>query len=73
MNITHPDYGVVKEADGFFFDPISKSHAKQNLGSDGRSENGDGSWIDFTAPGARKWWAKGVQGLIDLGVDGIWE
>jgi alpha-glucosidase (family GH31 glycosyl hydrolase) len=73
MLLTHPAYERVKKGDGLFYDPISKGPSKQNLWSVGEGESGDGSWVDLSAPEARKWWSHGVQGLIDLGVDGMWE
>ncbi|KAK3315835.1 putative glicosidase [Apodospora peruviana] len=71
--LTHPDYGRLEKGGGLFYDPLTKSAARQNLGPNAQSEGGDGSWVDFSAPETRKWWAQGVQGLIDLGVDGIWD
>lgn len=73
MLVTHPAYARVKKGDGLFNDPISKGPSKQNLWSVGEGESGDGSWADLSAPEARKWWSQGVQSLIDLGVDGMWE
>ncbi|KAK0657961.1 glycosyl hydrolases family 31-domain-containing protein [Cercophora newfieldiana] len=70
---THPSYNLVKDGDGLFYDPITKGPSKQNLWSSGMAESGDGSWADFSAPATREWWARGVQGLIDLGVDGMWD
>jgi len=70
---THPSYKLLEQGDGLFYDPISKGASKQNLWSSGMAESGDGSWVDFSAPATRKWWTQGVQGLIDLGVDGMWE
>jgi alpha-glucosidase (family GH31 glycosyl hydrolase) len=69
----HPDYEWLKKDDGLFYDPISKGPAKQNLWSSGEGESGDGSWVDLTSREARRWWSQGVQSLIDLGVDGMWE
>lgn len=73
MLLTHPAYDRVKQGDGLFYDPISKGPSKQNLWSIGEGESGDGSWVDLTAPETRKWWSEGVQSLIDMGVDGMWE
>ena len=73
MLLTHPSYDRVKEGDGFYYDPITKRPSQQNLSSTGERESGDGSWLDLTAPAARQFWKEGVQSLIDLGVDGMWE
>lgn len=73
MLVNHPDYERLKKGDGLFYDPISKGPSKQNLWSSGEGESGDGSWVDLTASETRKWWSQGVQSLIDLGVDGMWE
>lgn len=70
MLLTHPAYEKVKKGDGLFYDPISRGPSRQNLWSVGE---GDGSWVDLSAPEARKWWTQGVQSLINLGVDGMWE
>lgn len=73
MLLTHPAYERVKKGDGLFYDPISKGPSKQNLWSTGEGESGDGAWVDLSSREARKWWSEGVQGLIDIGVDGMWE
>ena len=73
MLLTHPAYEQLKNGEGLYYDPISKGPSKQNIWSSGEGESGDGAWLDFSAPEARKFWANGVQGLIDLGVDGMWE
>lgn len=70
---THPATDHLIQAKGLYYDPISKGPSKQNLWSTGEGESGDGSWVDLSAPETRKWWSEGVQSLIDLGVDGIWE
>jgi alpha-glucosidase (family GH31 glycosyl hydrolase) len=70
---THPLYETLRAGDGFFYDPISKGPSKQNLWSSGMAESGDGSWIDFSSPEARRVWAEGIRGLVEYGVDGIWE
>jgi len=70
---THPLYETLRAGDGFFYDPISKGPSKQNLWSSGMAESGDGSWIDFSSPKARSVWAEGIRGLVEYGVDGIWE
>jgi alpha-glucosidase (family GH31 glycosyl hydrolase) len=73
MLLTHPAYERIKQGDGLFYDPRSKGPSKQNLWSTGEGESGDGAWVDLTAREARKWWSEGVQGLIDVGVDCMWE
>ncbi|KAH8807103.1 putative glicosidase [Xylogone sp. PMI_703] len=70
---THPAYAKLEKGDGLFYDPISKGPSKQNLWSTGEGESGDGSWVDFSSAETRKWWSQGVQSLIDLGVDGMWD
>ena len=69
----HPDYEQLDVKGGLFYDPFTGSAARQNLGGNAESSWGNGSWADFTAPETRNWWARGIQGLIDLGVDGIWD
>ena len=73
MLLTHPAYERMRNGDGLFFDPIFKGPSKQNLWSVGEGESGDGSWVDLSASEARRWWSEGVQSLVDLGVDGMWE
>ncbi|KUJ24623.1 putative glicosidase [Mollisia scopiformis] len=73
MLLSHPAYKRLKESDGLFYDPIFKGPSQQNLWSSGEGVSGDGSWVDLTASAARKWWSQGVQSLIDLGVDGMWD
>ena len=73
MLLTHPSYERVKNGDGLYYDSISNGPSKQNLWSSGVGENGDGAWLDLSAPVSRDFWAEGVQSLVDLGVDGMWE
>ncbi len=70
---THPAYQRLKKGDGLFYDPFKKGPSTQNVWSAGIGKSGVGSWVDLSAPEARKWWSEGVQSVIDLGVDGIWE
>ena len=70
---THPAYERLKNGDGLFHDPLTIGPSRQNLWSTGEGQSGYGSWVDLSAPESRKWWSEGVQGLIDLGADGMWE
>ncbi|MCB9793150.1 MAG: alpha-glucosidase [Alphaproteobacteria bacterium] len=38
----------------------------------GQAWPGESAWPDFSLPAARDWWAAEVEGLVGLGVDGIW-
>lgn len=67
---THPANSRLLNGNGLYYDPITKGPSKQNLWASGE---GDGSWVDFSAPETRRWWAEGVKSLIDLGVDGMWD
>ncbi|CAK7230555.1 hypothetical protein SEUCBS140593_007628 [Sporothrix eucalyptigena] len=70
---THPAYKRLDAANDLFYDPISKGSSKQNLWSAAEGESALGSWVDLSGVEAQRWWAEGVQGLIDLGVDGMWD
>ncbi|KAM7190838.1 glycoside hydrolase family 31 protein [Rhypophila sp. PSN 637] len=69
----HPDYRRLEDEKGLFFDPLTQKAGRQNLSNNAEDQNGDGSWADFSAPETRRWWAEGIKGLIELGVDGIWD
>ena len=73
MLLSHPAYNRLQESDSLFYDPISKGPSQQNIWSASEGESADGSWVDLTAPEARKWWSEGVQSLVNMGVDGMWE
>jgi alpha-glucosidase (family GH31 glycosyl hydrolase) len=70
---THPDYKTLYENDAHFHDPWAKKPVKTRIWSSGVGDNGKGSWVDMTSEAGRKWWANGVQSLVDLGVDGMWK
>jgi alpha-glucosidase (family GH31 glycosyl hydrolase) len=70
---THPHYNDLYAKDGLFHDAMIDKPVVTRLWSSGVGENGRGSWVDMTSEAGRAWWAKGVQSLIDLGVDGMWK
>jgi len=70
---THPHYKGLHEKDSLFYDPWAKRPVETRLWSSGVGENGKGGWVDMTSEEGRKWWAEGVQSLIELGVDGMWK
>lgn len=70
---THPDYADLHEKDAHFHDPWTGKPAQTRLWSSGVGTKAPGSWVDFTSEAGREWWSKGVKGLVDLGVDGMWK
>jgi alpha-glucosidase (family GH31 glycosyl hydrolase) len=36
-------------------------------------QSAKGGWSDLTSKAGREWWAKGVESLIDYGMDGMWK
>ncbi|EJT47313.1 glicosidase [Trichosporon asahii var. asahii CBS 2479] len=62
----------VKPSNALFYDPHTKRPVVTRIWSSGVGVNGRGSWVDMTSEAGRKWWADGVRGLIELGVDGMW-
>jgi alpha-glucosidase (family GH31 glycosyl hydrolase) len=73
MLTSHPSYDDVYAADGLFYAPLAKKPVVTRIWSSGVGVNGKGSWVDMTSAPGRAWWAAGVKGLIDLGVDGMWK
>ncbi|KAK8861546.1 hypothetical protein IAR55_002368 [Kwoniella newhampshirensis] len=70
---THPHYKRLEKEDALFHDPIMKASVLTRIWSSGVGVSEKGSWVDMTSEGGRKWWAEGVQSLIDLGCDGMWD
>jgi len=70
---THPHYDGLYKADAFFHDPWTKSPVQVRIWSSGVGTTAKGGWSDLTSKEGREWWGKGVQSLIDLGVDGAWK
>ncbi|MGP8021797.1 MAG: glycoside hydrolase family 31 protein [Limisphaerales bacterium] len=55
----------VKNPDGSVYEaPVWPSLAKENLGPS--------VFPDFSKPAARRWWGSLYQGLLDVGIAGIW-
>ena len=69
----HPAYKRLHSADALFHDPATGGPAIQNLWSSATEVSANGSWVDLTAKEGRQWWYEGVKGLVDLGVDAMWE
>ncbi|ORX38876.1 putative glicosidase [Kockovaella imperatae] len=70
---THPAYKRLLQADGLFHDPFTGGPATQNIWASGIQASADGSWVDLSAKGSREWWCEGVEGLVKLGCDGMWD
>jgi alpha-glucosidase (family GH31 glycosyl hydrolase) len=70
---SHPSYDSLYQSDALFYSSISKGPVVTRIWSSGVGVNGKGSWVDMTSPEGRQWWADGVKGLIELGVDGMWK
>ncbi len=70
---THTAYKRLHSADALFHDPATGGAALQNIWSSANGTSAKGSWVDMTANEGRDWWSEGVKGLVELGVDGLWE
>lgn len=70
---THPSFKRLHESNALFYDPFVKKPVVTRIWSSGVGVNGRGSWVDMTSEDGRRWWAEGVRGLLDLGVDGMWK
>ncbi|WVQ79018.1 hypothetical protein IAT38_001110 [Cryptococcus sp. DSM 104549] len=70
---THPHYPHLHSQDALFRDPLIDKPVVTRIWSAGVGDNEKGSWVDMTSEEGRKWWAEGVQSLVDLGVDGMWD
>lgn len=73
MLSTHQNYKSLHGSDALFHDPWTGAPVQTRIWSSGVGENGKGSWVDMTSKEGRDWWKKGVESLIALGVDGMWE
>jgi alpha-glucosidase (family GH31 glycosyl hydrolase) len=71
--LTHPHYAELYDTDALFHDPWTEKSVVTRIWSAAVGDNAKGSWIDMTSEAGRAWWARGVQSLIELGVDGMWE
>jgi alpha-glucosidase (family GH31 glycosyl hydrolase) len=68
----HPEYENLKANGALFTDPRTDEAAVTRLWSAGGGESGEGSHIDFSSKAGFEWWFKGVRGLKEIGIDGIW-
>ncbi|ORX37673.1 glycosyl hydrolases family 31-domain-containing protein [Kockovaella imperatae] len=69
---SHEAYDKLHAANALFHDPWTKNPVKTRIWSSAVGVTGKGGWVDMTSPEGRQWWADGVQSLIDLGCDGMW-
>lgn len=69
---THPDYDRLYKAGALFTDPDTGKPVVTRIWSSAPGINANGGWVDLTHKVGKEWWFKGVQGLVDLGCDAIW-
>ncbi|PWN52235.1 hypothetical protein IE53DRAFT_385355 [Violaceomyces palustris] len=69
---SHPDFQKLYQAGALFTDPATGSPVVTRIWSSQPAVNAKGSWVDMTSKAGRGWWSRGVTGLINLGVDSIW-
>ncbi|KAH7104911.1 putative glicosidase [Auriculariales sp. MPI-PUGE-AT-0066] len=70
---THQNYNELHAANALFHDPFTSKPVVTSLWSSAVGMNAKGSWVDMTSQPGRDWWYRGVQSLIELGVDGAWD
>lgn len=77
---THPEFQHLLSSGALFHDPHSRQPIKSGknavvtrIWSAAPGTTDRGAWVDLTSRAGAAWWRKGVQGLIELGVDGIWK
>ncbi|KAL7419629.1 hypothetical protein Q5752_005542 [Cryptotrichosporon argae] len=69
---THPQFQGLYDANALFLNKQIDSPVVTRIWSSGVGVSAKGSWSDLTSKAGREWWRAGVQSLIDLGVDGMW-
>lgn len=85
---THPDFKHLLRSGALFHDPNRRRPSSFSSTSDSNTTRNAvvtriwsaapgttdvGAWVDLSSEAGATWWAKGVGGLIELGVDGIWK
>nr|ULM60722.1 putative neutral alpha-glucosidase ab precursor [Thecaphora frezii] len=68
----HPDFQKLRDAGALFTDPATGGPVVTRIWSSLPGINAKGSWVDLTSQAGQDWWRDGILGLIDLGVDAIW-
>jgi alpha-glucosidase (family GH31 glycosyl hydrolase) len=54
-------------------DPWTGKPVTTRIWASGVMQSAKGGWSDLTSKAGREWWAKGVESLIDYGMDGMWK
>jgi len=67
----HPAYKMLAD-NGAFFKTEEGTESVTRVWSAGLGESGRGSWLDMTSSAAQEWWYEGVRGLLNMGIEGIW-
>ncbi|EPQ25630.1 uncharacterized protein PFL1_06810 [Pseudozyma flocculosa PF-1] len=68
----HPDFKKLHDAGALFTDPSTGKAVVTRIWSSLPGINAKGSWVDLTSQAGQDWWRDGILGLVDLGVDAIW-
>ncbi|KAJ3071372.1 hypothetical protein HDU98_005432 [Podochytrium sp. JEL0797] len=69
---SHPSYKKVYEAEGFIKDSETSLPRTTRLWSAGNGATSTGSYFDLSSVSGRSFWIAGVQSLLDLGIESIW-
>ncbi len=68
----HPQFAEMDNAKGLLIDPVTKTSSLCRLWAAGAGESGQGSYIDMVGKSGRTFWKDGVNSLLNVGIDGIW-
>lgn len=71
---SHPQYDRwLYDKDALHHDPLTDKPVVTRIWASGEGQSAKGGWADLTSKAGRQWWHQGIEGLVDMGVDGIWK